>query len=349
MRKIYTFWKRVVIFSAVLCVILHCINKILTPKYLYEDTWPTTATYTEFYKLEDNSVDVFFLGSSNAAAGFIPQELYNNYGITSYNLGCEQQSMLVSYYWLKEALRTQSPQVIILDCLMLFPFGDMGVLNSSEECTRKALDYMRLGRTKREAVNAICGLDETLSDESFYFTNIRYHTRWKELSVKDFSIGKIAESGQLKGYAPLFGKGNNETWCPFEDKGEMEGCHEMNPVMREYFCKIAELCRQQGITLIMVKTPTTDEHIGKYNGLKLIAQEQGLVFLDFNEEKMYEQLEFVYSLDMNDDAHCNISGAAKLTNFMGEYLVEKKLVEEIGKYDPQWEKTKEYYGSISVN
>ena len=99
MRKIYTFWKRVVIFSAVLCVILHCINKILTPKYLYEDTWPTTATYTEFYKLEDNSVDVFFLGSSNAAAGFIPQELYNNYGITSYNLGCEQQSMLISYYW----------------------------------------------------------------------------------------------------------------------------------------------------------------------------------------------------------------------------------------------------------
>lgn len=346
MREKYAFWKRAIIVSTTLSIVLYCINKILTPKYLYEDIWPTTATYVKFYELEDNTVEVFFLGSSNAAAGFIPQELYNNYGITSYNLGCEQQSILVSYYWLREALKSQSPQVVVLDCLMLFPFGDTGALNSSEECTRKALDYMKFGKVKMEAVDAICSLDGTQSKESFYFTNIRYHSRWKELSAKDFSVNMITESGQLKGYAPLFGEGKNGAWQPFEDFGVIKGCHEMNPVMREYFYKIVELCRQRGITLIMVKTPTTDEYIGKYSGLKLIAQEQGLIFFDFNEKSIYEQSGFTYALDMNDDAHCNIGGAAKLTNFIGEYLVNEKLIKETDKYDLQWEETKEYYGRI---
>lgn len=346
MPEKYTFGKRALIFFVTLIAILYNINKILMPKYLLEDIWPTTATYKEFYALEDNSVDVFFLGSSNAAAGFIPQELYNNYGITSYNLGCEQQSMLVSYYWLKEALKSQSPQVVILDCLMFFPFGDTGTLNASEECMRKALDYMKFGETKKEAIDAICKLDEGLSKESFYLTNIRYHTRWKELDIKDFSVKKIRESGKLKGYAPLFGEGKNEDWQPFEDCGVVEGCHEMNPTMREYFYKMVELCRQNGITLIMVKTPTTDEYIGKYNGLKLIAQEQGLTFFDFNEKSIYEQSGFDYTLDMNDDAHCNIMGASKLTNFMGKYLIKEKMIQGAGKYAPQWENTKNYYKEI---
>lgn len=120
----------------------------------------------------------------------------------------------------------------------------------------------------------------------------------------------------------------------------------MKPVMREYFYRIVELCKQNDITLIMVKTPTTDEYIGKYNALKLIANEQGLDFYDFNEKGVYEQLDFIYALDMNDDAHCNISGAAKLTNFMGEYLAGEKITNETNEYDDQWESTKVYYENI---
>lgn len=343
MQEKYAFGTRAAVVCIILGILLYHVNKILTPKYLYEDIWPTTATYTEFYALEPNSVEVIFLGSSNAAAGFIPQELYNNYGFTGYNLGCEQQNMLVSYYWLKEALKFQSPQVVILDCLMLFPFGNMGILNSSEECTRKAIDYMKLGKVKKEAVDAICELDPTQSKESFYLTNIRYHSRWKELGGKDFSKKKIAESGQLKGYAPLFREGGNEAWKPFEDSDGIEGCHEMNPAMRDYFIKIVELCRQKNIVLIMVKTPTTDEYIGKYNALKLIAQEQGLVFYDFNEKTVYDRSGFTYAFDMNDDAHCNIRGASKLTNFIGKYFEEEKLIQETDRDAAQWENTKQYY------
>ena len=108
------------------------LNQVLTPKYFYNNTWPTTSTYLGFYKMERNTVDVLFFGSSHAVSSFSPQILYDRYGITSYNLGCEQQNLITYYYLLKEALRFQKPKAIVLDCYILFPYNKTEVLNTSE-------------------------------------------------------------------------------------------------------------------------------------------------------------------------------------------------------------------------
>ncbi len=49
-------------------------------------------------------------------------------------LGAQQQSLPVSYFWLMEALRYQSPSVVVLDT---------EPLNSSEAAVRLAMDSMR--------------------------------------------------------------------------------------------------------------------------------------------------------------------------------------------------------------
>lgn len=115
---------------------------ILVPKF-YTDRWKVTATYQNFYREPENSIQVLFLGSSFGSISFIPQELYDEYGYTSYNLCCEQQSMVTSYYWLKEALTYQQPQVVVLETGLLFGGSDGGVLESPEEMTRVAFDPMR--------------------------------------------------------------------------------------------------------------------------------------------------------------------------------------------------------------
>ncbi|MCR5526368.1 MAG: hypothetical protein K6F39_03180, partial [Lachnospiraceae bacterium] len=58
---------RAVVFLAVLVIILVEINRIFMPKFFYENDWATTNTYTGFYKMKKNSIDVLFLGSSHAA------------------------------------------------------------------------------------------------------------------------------------------------------------------------------------------------------------------------------------------------------------------------------------------
>ena len=63
-----------------------------------------------------------------------------DYGITSYNLGCERQNLITSYYWLKEALRCQSPKAVVLDSYFLFQYEEKDSQNLSEPYVRKALD-----------------------------------------------------------------------------------------------------------------------------------------------------------------------------------------------------------------
>ena len=107
---------RSAVFLFLLVISLYYINEMLLPKYtLKNNLWPMTSSYNQFYQMEEDSVDVLFLGSSVVVNAFSPQEIYDTYGIRSYNLASEEQSIFLSYYWLKEALRYQNPQVVVLD------------------------------------------------------------------------------------------------------------------------------------------------------------------------------------------------------------------------------------------
>ena len=157
------------------------------PEYFVDQTWAVTATYQGFYEMDKNTVDVLFFGSSAGVRGFIPQELYNNYGMTSYNLSCEQQNMVSSYYWLCEALRYQDPSVVVLESKFIFE-KDKGKLQDA--WFRKAFNHMRFSSVKREAISVSCELVNLQAEEdhridkqsviSWYLPIIRYHTRWEE-------------------------------------------------------------------------------------------------------------------------------------------------------------------------
>jgi len=82
MKKMKVF-VRFILFLMVTLLCIGVTEKLLTPKYYYTDKWPTTTTYSDFYRLNKNSADVLFFGSSHAVSAFNPQELYDRYGITS--------------------------------------------------------------------------------------------------------------------------------------------------------------------------------------------------------------------------------------------------------------------------
>ena len=147
------------LFLCILVIMVYGINRTLTPKYRYSCANPLTETYRGFYRMKKDTVDVLFLGSSQTAAGFNPQNLYDSFGIRSYNLGSNHQSLWASYYWLREALGRQSPKVVVLDCYELFLDN-----RKDEGDARLALDDMRWGTVQKEAVDTVCGFDESQSE-----------------------------------------------------------------------------------------------------------------------------------------------------------------------------------------
>lgn len=319
-------------------------DRVLIPKYYYNNKWSTTATYHGFYEIKDDTVDVLFLGSSHAACAFNPQVLYNEYGITSYNLGCEQQNLLLSYYWLKEALRSQKPRAVVLDSYILFEYKAGEALNTEEACTRKAVDVMKWGEVKRETIQAICRNDSEQTESSYYFPNLRFHTRWSELGEDDFTYTELEGYTELKGYNVLLGYYNRQDYAPMEEAEMREG-EPAVPLMVEYLQKIVDLCAENEIELILVKTPTTKQTWEKHNTVESYAREAGVQFYDFNIQELYGTCNFDFASDMADDEHANVSGANKLTEYMGEILSEKCGITK--HVDAQWADTDWFYQNIS--
>lgn len=303
---------------------------------------PTTLSYLNFYEMEEDTIDVLFMGSSLAATSYIPQELYERYGITSYNLASEKQSPIVSYYWLKEAFRYQSPKVLVLDCYYFFQNSD-SVLNSPEISIRRALDYMKWSPVKLEAVRTVCKLDEEQSLPGYFLPNIRYHERWKELTENDFVLADMVEGYGLKGYAALGRQCGIEDYIPFEEGASGEET-AMPPLLETWLDKIRSLCEQEGIELILTNVPFPDADVGRFNTVRNYAQEHGLQFFDFNEKNLYEASGFSMAEDSYDGGHNNLWGARKLTACLGGILDSQ--YDFGGKIDEQWESTRDSYADI---
>nr|MBQ8253391.1 hypothetical protein [Lachnospiraceae bacterium]MBQ8253829.1 hypothetical protein [Lachnospiraceae bacterium] len=337
---------KIICFALITILLVGQVNYILMPKYYFDDNWPVTTTYKGFYQMEENTVDVLFFGSSHGAAAFNPQVLYDMHGIRSYNLSCEQQTPLTAYYWLQEALRFQTPKVVILDTLMLYEYEHTEPLNCEESRTRKAFDAMKWSGIKWQAIKDITTHDPDQTMISYLLTNIRYHARWTELNEQDFTYRELEKHYETKGYAPSNDKVDFPWFEPFSE-GDTTACAQTVSLMQTYLERITKLCEEKGIELILTKAPADGWDCSKHNTVALYAEQNGLDFIDFNERETYEACDFVFTEDMNDRTHANIWGAEKMSSYFADLLQEKEKLADHD--DVQWSATADYYQRIKYD
>lgn len=134
-----------------------------------------------------------------------------------------------------------------------------------------------------------------------------------------------------------------ENYQPFERKSETAKT-DMVPLMKEYLDKITQLCKKNGVSLILIKTPTTSEDMAKFYATKEYADKNKLTFLDYNEKTLYKKAGFCFSTDNCDSGHGNFQGAKKITKHIGKMLSEQYGLEK--HTDEQWEETKQYYEEL---
>ena len=90
------------LFFVVGAIIFQALTILFVPKWVSKVD-PATPRWKEFYEQEEGTIDVLLIGASDVGRGLSPITLWENYGITSFNLGTSNQSMAFSYYVIKEA------------------------------------------------------------------------------------------------------------------------------------------------------------------------------------------------------------------------------------------------------
>ena len=297
-----------------MCILVIYLSAVFRPRKT-ELPNDTTNKVSGFYALEDNSMDVLFMGTSHTYYGFNPSVIYERTGLSSYVFAGECQPISVTYHYLVEALKTQSPQLIVLDVFALLPSADKC---QTDGIIKVNLEDFKFSQNKLEALKLIESENvwENLFDISIY------KERWNELSEFDFRYPLEhhfnGNFGYTEGYPvndPIYVREKiTTTDMAMPDKTELS-----------YLFQIFHLAKKHDIEILLVKTPyyETEEEHRIINYLFNEAEEYGFKTLDFNQ--YYDELNYVFDRD-GDVWHCNVRGAWKISNLLSDYLLEHYAV-----------------------
>lgn len=303
-------------FLLLLSFFLIMLNDFFQPKW---SEWNNYSTTHGFYKEPRDTIETLFLGSSVIVNGIIPTQLYQEYGICSYNLATEMQPMLASYYWLREAYRLhgKSLRTVVLDPAFLFRTPE-------KEYYQKALDNMAFSENRMEAIRAYWK-DEKESFERA-IPLLGYHSRWSSLTQADFSLPTLAVWN--RGYNPQFDRTLKRAGLFPEYYYDSEvRAYSAKDEGLEYFKRIVEFCKDKDLQLLLIKTPAVTGswsdalHKAVSSTINDLAPDS-IPFVDLNYFPEIEELGFAPFLDLYDSLHLNYYGAHKLTHYIGQYLTE---------------------------
>lgn len=327
-----------IIIKRSIIIILIILSAIwLLSRYFKLTAYPRDSMYMLNNYIEENTIDVLCVGSSHIFCTINPVQMYRDYGIAAYDLTGGRQAPWYSYYYIQEAIKTQAPEVVILDVYTSRHNSD-GFINA--KVFQSNLLSMKPSLNKWHAVKASGAENKFDLFWQFPIT----HSRYESLTKDDFNNKK---NNSLLGYS------YNTRVVPYEEVLDASKITESESIpvkSEEYLRKSIELCKQNNINVILFNAPwpCIDESSQRqFNYIQAIADEYEIVFLN---GCLYEkEIGIDYLIDsMGDGGHLNYTGAEKCTRWLCEYLMSHyKLKDRRGETQyEEWKKKEQILDEI---
>lgn len=280
----------------------------LTPILERKDSFYKFNAYYE----QEEPFDVLFLGTSHVHSGVNPMDLYEQNGIASYVLASPTCRMASAYWTLRSALDYETPKLVVLDCAYMY--YDEKVTNTSS--VHRIFDEMPLGPTKIAALLDLFEGDWKQIYE-LIFPFFVYHGRWDELTEKDLRRDNAA---YRMGYSPALGVVDKDVKLEFPSDGFVP----YENISTTYLRMITQECKQNGIELLLMFIPFEGNEKTRNDALYVrhYAQENCLNYLGPEQLSDIFDKQADYFDNLGDNCHLNISGAHKLSLFLGNYIAD---------------------------
>lgn len=284
---------RPIVFGLIVFVCFVILSFIFNPKNNSKEAGMYWGTAYGFLGENKNTIDIMFLGDSEAYNSFIPMQIYNEYGYTSYVASNPAQRVYESYILLREVLKKQDLKIVVLEANSIY--RNSTPLHSLRGIGKRILPF------------------------------IIFHNRWKSLSANDF-FGKV-----------------EYTWTDvnkgYRFRTEIDKSTDLNYMKPDkttkkiqfdnkfWVEKIKELCDENDIKFVLVKTPSTANwNSPKHNGIERLAKSYDIEFIDLNDDNL---VSMDWSHDTYDKGdHINYYGAKKVTAYMADYFHNLNILED---------------------
>lgn len=300
-------WIRIILTTVFVIATLYLLQCLLVPKYA--SSVVEGNLIAEYYQ-EEMDHDVLFIGDCEVYENFVPAHLWEEYGINSFIRGSAQQLIWQSYYLLEDALRYETPKVVIFNVLAL-QYNEP----QKEAYNRMSIEGMKWSMSKVGAIQSSMMEDEQFLD--YVFPILRYHSRITELKGEDFkylfSRPKVSHNGY---YMRVDSKPAVNV-----PGGKVLGNYQFGDNAYAYMDKITNLCKENDIELILVKAPSLYPYWYEEWEVQIeeYAAKHDLTYINFLE--LQEECGLDFSVDTYDAGlHLNLWGALKITDYLGQVL-----------------------------
>ncbi len=320
-KEIRSFILRAALFLLIGAALMYVLHVTFLEKTSY-------GRYRNYLAQED--VDVLILGSSHSANALSPTQMeklcreqgrdLNIFNYSIYGMRIEQM-----YYFFLEALKKHTPKILILETFAFVPLDD----ESRDILARRAFDMLPLSRNKIRAIRACAPQG---GHWSYYFPFLMYHSRWKELSEKDFKMPWFKSQWDTAGKKGVSRKDRMEQEDDyFHQPLDLNTPQEINSSQKAYLEKLLQIAEEKGIKVVMTCVPFKEQlgmdarELAKINLYleNTYADGEQVHLLDMN--RMWDELDFDYG-DLYNEGHCNRYGAKKASAALAEYLMEQSIV-----------------------
>ena len=306
---------RTLLFFAGFVILFACFNHLLAPKTNTAEAGMHDSHAKGFVAEPQDTLDVLYLGDSEVYRAVMPLKIWEEQGITGYACGTNEQRLYQTEMFLYRALQQQSPKLVFLETNCIY----------QDHSTLDVIPHR---------------LEEI-------FPLIRYHDRWKNMNLSDFTQPiQLDTVVRDKGYVyinysyPMVGF---EHMIPTEDVSPIPGKNI------RHVQKLQEMCREKGAELVLFSTPSTmNWSYSRHNAMVQLAEDLGVAYIDMN--LLEEEIPIDWSKDTMDEGdHMNYFGAQKVSHYLGQYLAEQGLFADkrtLPEYAAWNEALADFYGSI---
>lgn len=280
-EKSYIRW-----FAVLLAVMIGVISWLIQPHgYTCYDIANISRIVKDAAKEDADTLQVFFMGDSEAKYAFSPLQLYKQSGVTSYNFSSRAQRLYDTYELLQLELQRQHPSLVILEANSFF---------------RKP---------------AMSDQDNLLENQLILnLPLLRYHNFYKASDHPRWLTKKMSSHRKFyKGFAAVYGIRPYKNAYSEKGKNSPSVFYTEN---QEAADRIVSLCKERQITLVIVSVPAPLNWNDKK--AQLVAQwckERDLKYLDLNQD--IQAIGLNWKKDTQDGGdHLNIYGSQKVMNYL---------------------------------
>ena len=288
--------KKIILKSTIFCtiflIILIILSHIVVPKNNSKEAGMEDELANGILAEPENTIDVLVVGDSESYSSYVPREIWNEYGITSYVCGNPKQPLSRSLSFIYKTFKTQKPKIVMLETNTIY--------------RRRSIMYPLY----------------EVSDNILPI--FKYHDRWKTLTKNDF-FGKVDYTTiqDSKGY---YYSDIIKSSKPRKYMRRTKNEHKIPRSNKLYIKIMKKYCEKNGAKLVFYSAPSSKNWTyEKHNGVQALADSLGIEFIDLNLK--INEININWNEDSRDKGdHLNYNGAIKVTKYLGKYLYEKNIL-----------------------